>query len=209
MRIARILYPVTVLGPGKRIAIWVAGCGKRCKGCANPELWNGGDFPHMDMADLKKTMDGLYEKVEERVDGITLSGGEPFLQSGELLELVRYLKYEKKTEDILVFSGGSIEKLQKDDKSAAVLQEIAVLVDGEYIEEQNQGEVLRGSTNQRINILNQAFKEKYQKYLVENEGTHLVENFKVGDGVVLVGIHKKDFAEKLEDALSSRSIVRK
>ncbi len=208
MRIARILYPVTVLGPGKRIAIWVAGCGKRCKGCANPELWNGDDFPHMDMADLKKTLDGLYEKVEGQVDGITISGGEPFLQSVELLELVRYLKYEKMTKDILVFSGCFMEELLEDEQSAAVLQEIAVLVDGEYIEEQNQGEVLRGSANQRINILNQEFKEKYQKYMVENEGRHLVENFKVRDGVVSVGIHKKDFAEKLEDALRSRSIVR-
>lgn len=208
MRIARILYPVTVLGPGKRIAIWVAGCGKRCKGCANPEIWNGDAFPDMDMADLKKTLDGLYEKVDGQVDGITISGGEPFLQSEELLELVRYLKYEKQIEDILVFSGYSMEELLKDDQSAAALQEIVVLVDGEYIEEQNQGEVLRGSTNQGIRILKQGFKQKYHKYMEENEGRHLVENFKVSDGVVSVGIHKKDFAKRLEDALRSRSIVK-
>ena len=39
MYIARILYPVKVLGPGNRIGIWFAGCHHRCKGCSNPELW--------------------------------------------------------------------------------------------------------------------------------------------------------------------------
>ena len=39
MYVARILYPVKVLGPGNRIGIWVSGCNHRCKGCSNPELW--------------------------------------------------------------------------------------------------------------------------------------------------------------------------
>ena len=39
MYVARILYPVEVLGPGKRVGIWCCGCPRRCKGCSNPELW--------------------------------------------------------------------------------------------------------------------------------------------------------------------------
>ena len=39
MYLDRILYPVTSLGPGKRLCIWVSGCNARCEGCANPELW--------------------------------------------------------------------------------------------------------------------------------------------------------------------------
>ena len=39
MYIARILYPVKVLGPGNRIGIWFNGCIHHCKGCSNPELW--------------------------------------------------------------------------------------------------------------------------------------------------------------------------
>lgn len=39
MYVARILYPVMVLGPGKRIGIWFVGCRHQCKGCSNPELW--------------------------------------------------------------------------------------------------------------------------------------------------------------------------
>lgn len=39
MYIDRFLYPVTSLGPGKRLVIWVSGCNAHCEGCANPELW--------------------------------------------------------------------------------------------------------------------------------------------------------------------------
>ena len=39
MYIARLLYPVRVLGPGRRVGIWFAGCSRRCRGCSNPELW--------------------------------------------------------------------------------------------------------------------------------------------------------------------------
>ena len=40
MRIARMIYPVNVLGAGNRIGIWTAGCPHECKGCSNPELWD-------------------------------------------------------------------------------------------------------------------------------------------------------------------------
>lgn len=40
MYIARILYPVKVLGPGERIGIWMDGCEHGCIGCSNPELWD-------------------------------------------------------------------------------------------------------------------------------------------------------------------------
>ena len=206
MRIARILYPVTVLGPGKRIAIWVAGCSRRCKGCANPELWDKEQFPEVELLVLKKAIDGLDEKTNHEVSGITISGGEPFDQPEALLALVEYLK--EKTEDILIFSGYSKEWLEQQEVSRRVMDQIAVLVDGEYVEEENRGEVLRGSENQRIHILQEKIRERYITYLKENEGKHLVENFQVSDGVIAVGIHKKDFQERLEKVLEKKNIIK-
>ena len=46
MYLDRILYPVTALGPGKRIAIWVSGCERHCNHCANPELWKQYPYHH-------------------------------------------------------------------------------------------------------------------------------------------------------------------
>lgn len=40
MYIDRLLYPITALGPGERIALWVSGCDRKCNKCANPELWD-------------------------------------------------------------------------------------------------------------------------------------------------------------------------
>ncbi len=207
MRIARILYPVTVLGPGKRIAIWVAGCTKHCKGCANPELWEKESYPDMSMEALIQAIGMLYEKSNGQVDGITISGGEPFEQAEELLQLVTFLK--EQTEDILIFSGKTKEELLQDKITAQIIDEIAVLVDGEYVEEENYGEVLRGSKNQRIHIQNARFAEKYDTYLKENEGKHLVENFQTNTGIVAVGIHKKDFKKKLDETLKNKNLIQK
>lgn len=207
MKIARILYPVTVLGPGKRIAIWVAGCSKKCKGCANPELWDKDQYPDMDMVNLKDAIQMLYEKSNGQVDGITISGGEPFEQAEELLQLVQFL--QEITEDILIFSGRKKEELMQKTNVAEILEKITVLVDGEYVEEENFGEVLRGSRNQRIHVLKEPFKELYMNYQKQNEGKHLVENFQVSDGVIAVGIHKKDFEKKLQEVLEEKDIVKK
>lgn len=204
MRIARILYPVTVLGPGKRIGIWLAGCSKRCKGCANPELWDGENYPDMNISDLIDAVHILYEKANGQVDGITISGGEPFEQVEELLSLVLYLK--EMTEDILIFSGKTREELLKNEISEKVLEVISVLVDGEYIETKNAGEVLRGSQNQNIYLLNETMAERYKEYQDVNKDKYLVENFRVSDGVIAVGIHKKDFKEALHNILERKQI---
>ena len=206
MKVARILYPVTVLGPGKRIAIWLAGCSKRCSGCANPELWDGENYPDMELQNLIDALQMLYEKADEQVDGITISGGEPFEQAEELLALVSYLR--KWTEDILIFSGKTYEELMQEETSANILDKIAVLVDGEYRESQNAGEVLRGSQNQTIYILNEQIDEIYLSYQKEHQGKHLVENFRVNDGVIAVGIHKKDFQDELENVMKKKQIIR-
>lgn len=209
MRIARILYPVTVLGPGKRIGIWVAGCNKRCKGCANPELWDKEAYPNMSIEDLKKVLEELYNKAQGKIDGVTISGGEPFLQSEELEELVAFLR--ERTRDILVYSGYKYEELKKDIHSAAVLKEITVLVDGEYVEAKNKGEVLRGSENQNIHFLgkdiNINYEEMYNEYQKKYNGKYPAENFRVNDGIISVGIHKKDFDLELKRRLLSKDVV--
>ena len=161
----------------------------------------------MDILQIKRTIDALYEKANGQVDGITISGGEPFEQVEELLELVSYLR--NRTDDILVFTGKKKESLEKNELSSQILAKIAVLVDGEYIEAQNEGEVLRGSNNQNIHILNKDVTEMYASYQKENNGKHLVENFRVSDGVVAVGIHKKDFKNALATCLETKDIIKK
>ena len=189
MNIARILYPVEVLGPGRRIGIWVCGCRRGCKGCSNPELWER-------KAEYEVSIDEIMSLVERiasmnKVDGFTISGGEPMDQAEELSELVIRLK--EYSEDILIYTGYRIEQLQdrNDADTDRILTRVAVLIDGEYREEENTNVLLRGSANQRIFILSPVMENKYRDYL---ETAHnQIQNFTTVDGIVSVGIHRKDF----------------
>ena len=69
-----LAHPVTALGPGRRVALWVAGCPLRCPGCITPQLLEAGGGRAV-------AVDRLAERIlhlEDDLDGITLSGGEPF-----------------------------------------------------------------------------------------------------------------------------------
>lgn len=187
MNVARILYPVEVLGPGNRIGIWVCGCRRGCKGCSNPELWE--QKPEYE-ASIDEIV-GLISRIAEshEIDGFTISGGEPMDQAPELASLIEELK--QYSEDILIYTGYRIEELQKRNETVKVLNQTAVLIDGEYREEENTDVLLRGSENQRIHILNEDLRDKYEPYLVTAHNQ--IQNFTTLNGVVSVGIHKKGF----------------
>ena len=182
MYIARILYPVEVLGPGKRIGIWLCGCSHGCKGCSNPELWQKQEKYKINIDSVLKLIHQISDT--NSVDGFTITGGDPMEQSEELQHLLKMLK--PISEDILVYTGFEFEELTEKQ-----LENISVLIDGKYVEELNDNSLLRGSSNQRIHILEEAQKNKYEIYL--NSETNKIQNFTTNDGVVSVGIHKPDF----------------
>ena len=130
MKIARILYPVKNLGPGNRIGIWFSGCRKHCKGCANPELWEDNGIGDISCETVLLAIGRLRSDKYPEIDGVTISGGEPFLQPDALRELIKILLNEN-IKDILVYSGYQKEELESEYKD--ILDDISVLVDGEYI----------------------------------------------------------------------------
>jgi len=84
MYVDNILYPVTALGPGRRIVIWTAGCHRHCDGCANPELWEPRPYQKISPERLADMVSGLMIQKEGQVDGLTITGGEPFEQAQEI-----------------------------------------------------------------------------------------------------------------------------
>lgn len=182
MYVARVLYPVEVLGPGKRVGIWFCGCPRRCKGCSNPELW---DFQER----YKTTPETVFEIIKSvslnhTIDGFTITGGDPLYQPEELKRLLEMLK--ELSDDIIVYTGYKRSELKND-----LLENISVLIDGEYIEELNDNSLLKGSSNQEVHILDEAKKNKYITYFKTE--TNKVQNFFTSNGVVSVGIHRPDF----------------
>lgn len=197
MYIARVLYPVKVLGPGDRIGIWFDGCVHRCKGCSNPELWEFQDKYKTSADTVRKLIDSVG--VQYQVDGFTLTGGDPFLQPETLREILPILlEYSK---DILCYTGYDYEIIKE--QYPDIVEKIAVIIDGKYIEERNTNVFLRGSDNQRI-IVRDDFKNKYNAYL-EN-GTNEIQNFSTRDSVISVGIHKRSYEEDLEEIVAKNGL---
>ncbi len=149
MRVLSVLDESVVDGPGVRTVIFTAGCPHRCPGCHNPESWNprGGE---------EVTVESLLERVEASGwDGVTVSGGEPFLQPRELSRLVRGCKALGK--NVWVYTGYTLEALERleDEQVKDVLDNADVLVDGKFVETLLDRSLrFRGSSNQRIIFLN-------------------------------------------------------
>ena len=189
MNVARLLYPVQVLGPGNRVGIWLCGCSRGCKGCSNPELWR--QKPEYEIS--PGGVFGLVQKVAalHPVDGFTITGGEPMDQALSLNKLLGLIA--QISDDILLYSGYRLEELlaRGDPATDNILTTAAVLIDGAYVEEQNDNSLLRGSNNQRIHVLNKKYKDRYRCYLAEAHNQ--IQNFTVANGVVSVGIHHQTF----------------
>lgn len=187
----RIYYPVLTLGYGKRIGVWVRGCARGCPECISPEL---------------QTYEGREIEVEEitrripkdlSVDGLTISGGEPFDQSEGIAELVRW--FEKNYGgDILIFTGYTYEELvSREDKSIQdILGRIAVLVDGPYVAGLNNGIGLRGSANQRLII--RKFQERYADAECWERKVQFVGE---GDSLIQIGIPPAEFRPDTAETL--------
>lgn len=182
MYVARVLYPVEVLGPGKRVGIWFCGCPRRCKGCSNPELW---EFQERYLTSPQLVYELVLRIAEDHaIDGFTITGGDPMYQEAELRELLVLLKGI--SDDIIVYTGYKYHEI-----NPAALTNISVLIDGEYVEELNNDTLLRGSSNQEVYIIDKSKEEKYSTFFKTE--TNKVQNFFTSDGVISVGIHKPNF----------------
>lgn len=83
----------TVDGPGIRFVLFLQGCHLKCKYCHNRDTWdiNCGKYESLDDI-FSKIM--RYKNYIYPNGGITVTGGEPFLQVKFLIELFRKLKNE-------------------------------------------------------------------------------------------------------------------
>jgi organic radical activating enzyme len=78
LRVSRIHVPVTALGPGRRVGIWVQGCSIGCAGCMSQDTWDPAGGEPVPVSRILSWLAGLPGTVT----GLTVSGGEPFQQCG-------------------------------------------------------------------------------------------------------------------------------
>lgn len=151
--IAGIEEDSIVDGPGLRFVLFLQGCVHRCQGCHNPESW---DFSEETLKSKEMSFSDIVNKIKSNglCSGITLSGGEPVLQSRKLSKFIDYLKANNTNKPIMMFTGYTLGQLKvmayKDLYLNNLLLSIDSIMDGPYIQEQKSLELkFRGSLNQR------------------------------------------------------------
>lgn len=200
MYIDRIVFPVLTLGYGQRVGIWTLGCPRKCHKCSNPELQDINTEKDISIQDILS----MILPYKDGIDGITITGGDPFFQKGELSELVVRLKNEV-TEDILVYTGYTLEDLEnmKDFYVENILSTISVLIDGPYIDSLNDNRGIRGSSNQEIYILNEKYKNLYEEAWTCDRK---VQNLFYGNSSMYIGIPLKDYRADFNNKLAIRGV---
>lgn len=189
MEIGKVLYPIKSLGINTRVAIWTTGCFRNCVNCSNPEL---------QYSDASKdvNVELIIESIKDYdFQGVTISGGEPFLQIRELAKLVKLINEELHIDDILIFTGYTLLELENmhDDDVNYILKHISVLVDGPYIEQKHIELPLRGSENQIVHILNKKYQSLYLDYQAKEK---IFDIFKDSNEVHIIGIPIKNYKEQ-------------
>jgi len=139
-------------GPGLRYTVFTQGCPHKCPGCHNPEShdFDGGRLVDTDeiIAQMKKN---------PLLDGVTLSGGEPFCQPEACLEIAKAVHGAGM--NVWAYSGYTYEQLKE--KAPELLNEVDVLVDGPFILAQRSLELkFKGSRNQRLIDVKRSLKEE-------------------------------------------------
>jgi len=130
-----------VNGNGNRYVLWLQGCDLGCVGCWNQQTWSFEDR-------IVKSVNEIFQEIlhfEDTLDGITFSGGEPFLQAKELSLLAQKIK-ENTNLGIQIFSGYELEELVKEE-DAKLLKYTDVLVAGRF-------DQTKENNNQKVYILN-------------------------------------------------------
>ncbi|SKA00151.1 anaerobic ribonucleoside-triphosphate reductase activating protein [Pilibacter termitis] len=137
-------------GEGVRNSIYVSGCPFACEGCYNVVAQN---FRYGTPYTKELEDQIVKDTAHEYVQGVTLLGGEPFLNTEVCLTLVRRLRKEfGDTKDIWSWTGYTWEELMLETKDKLeLLNEIDILVDGRFeLSKKNLMLQFRGSSNQRI-----------------------------------------------------------
>jgi anaerobic ribonucleoside-triphosphate reductase activating protein len=156
LQVAQIVPVTEAEGPGRRFALWFQGCPLRCPGCCNPEFipFEGGET--MTLTDIIAQLDAARS---ERIEGITILGGEPLAHASGSAALA--IAARERGLSVMVFSGYTLEaaRAMNSPDVNCLLERTDILVDGPY--ERERPDTTRrwiGSTNQCIHFLTDRYR---------------------------------------------------
>ena len=149
IRISGVVRESIVDGPGIRYVLFTQGCPHHCKNCHNPDThdYNGGKLVDIDIIIKDILRNPLLQ-------GVTISGGDPFVQATNIAILLNKLK-EKTNLNTIVFTGFKYDYLLKNSNDTnnylKLLSTADILIDGKFEETLKDPNLMfRGSSNQEV-----------------------------------------------------------
>jgi anaerobic ribonucleoside-triphosphate reductase activating protein len=215
LRINRVHYPVTALGYGTRLGIWVQGCPLACRGCMARDTWMpdaGTAVPVPELAELWR------RAARSGADGITISGGEPLAQPealacllaeadairAELGRQVATAGRQCRELDILVYTGYEPDEFTPEQRRAVTAAD--VLITGRFNVTAATGLIWRGSANQKMVLRTALGQERYGD-MVDHVPTRTPMQASVtDDGIWLIGVPRAGGVRALERGLLQRGV---
>ena len=149
LRVHALVENSTVNGPGARAVIWVQGCSLGCPGCWNPQTHAPLQGFRLDVSEILEWF--AKASRENRIEGLTISGGEPMEQAPAVLELLRRLKAAHPGITAGLFSGYTERELP-DALWRAMQGHLDFAVLGRFNARRRSHDPLVSSTNQVLRL---------------------------------------------------------
>ena len=144
LKYAGIIPDSTVDGPGIRTVVFMQGCIHNCPGCHNPQTHDINAGEEITPRELAKM---VLKDISANHAGLTLSGGDPFLQDVELCEMLEFFKKRMPELNIWAYTGYLFEQI----KDSPMLKYLDVVVDGPFVMAKKSLKLIYcGSGNQRL-----------------------------------------------------------
>lgn len=204
LRISRTHYPVTALGPGSRLGVWLQGCPLACAGCMSLDTWDprGGTGVPIDTL-----VDEWRAAIDAGAAGVTISGGEPLAQAAALnVLLVEIQKVRREAGartgaeyDILLYTGFEPDELDAEQRRAAGRAD--VLVSGRYRAAEPTDLIWRGSANQRLHLQTALGRRRYSASVDLAPEHPPIQVRAEPDGFWVVGVPRRGTLSVLERQL--------
>lgn len=171
-----------VNGPGCRAVVWVQGCLRECPGCFNPSSWS---FETNQLIAVEELAAKILSNNKNQ--GVTFSGGEPFWQASALAKLAQQVKQAGL--NVMSFTGFTLAELRSPDAppgAQELLAQLDILIDGPYVESLaiNSPNSPVSSRNQKIHIFNPEFIDKITwasdqiEIHILKDGTRIITGFR-------------------------------
>lgn len=180
LRLYSFEYGGRANGPGLRAVVWFQGCSLNCPGCFNP-------FTHDPCGGMDVDVDHLAADLlgdSNPIEGVSISGGEPFQQPEALQELLKLVRMANRS--TLVFSGYTLAEIRLQPLGPAILQHIDVFIAGRYVRTMKTNHLLIGSSNQKLHLLTSRYRTADFAHIPKSEII-----LRVDGSVTLTGIEPR------------------